>query len=147
MKKWSAYFCSDKGMTLIEILASMVILSVIVVSLLSMFVQSARSNNVSKTIMGATYIAETHMEEIYSLAVASTSLDIASTAIVNKGYTLVSKTSEQASYGRNVTGHYVFIELASASGDPLVKAKVKVFKDQSKSVKEAQMEMLIAWKK
>lgn len=41
---------NEKGMTLVEILASIVILSIIIVSLLSMIVQSSRTNAISKIL-------------------------------------------------------------------------------------------------
>ncbi|AGK55096.1 hypothetical protein B1NLA3E_16760 [Bacillus sp. 1NLA3E] len=146
MKKITCYFSSEKGITLIEILASMVILSIIIVSLIAMFVQSSRTNAMSKNIMDATYIAETNMEEIYNIVVASTSYDIATAAIVSKGYTQASKTTTNAFYQKNVTGHYVSIELVPTINSSLVKVRVKVFKDNTKTKKEAQMEILLSWK-
>ncbi|MEH7176393.1 type IV pilus modification PilV family protein [Neobacillus vireti] len=140
---------NEKGMTLIEILASIVILSIIVVSLLSFFVQTARSNNVSKNIMDATYVAENEMEEVYSQIKASTSL---ATLATPAGYTQKGKTTVTAFYEKNVPlvnpKHYITLELVSAAvGDPIVKVKVKVYKDNTKAMLEAQMEMLVQWKK
>lgn len=146
MKKIIFYISSEKGITLIEILASMVILSIIIVSLIAMFVQSSRANAMSKNIMDATYIAETNMEEIYNIVVASTSYDNATAAIVTNGYTQVSKTTSNALYQKNVTGHYVSIELVPTVNSSLVKVRVKVFKDNTKTKKEAQMEILLSWK-
>jgi prepilin-type N-terminal cleavage/methylation domain-containing protein len=147
MKVLSSYFSSEKGVSLVELLAAIVILSIIIVTLLTMFVQSSRTNSFSKNIMDATYVAETHMEEIYNVVIASTTYDNASATIVSKGYTLESKTTVNAFYGKSVTGHYVSIELVPTSGNSLVKVRVKVYKDQTRTNKEAQMEMLLAWKK
>jgi prepilin-type N-terminal cleavage/methylation domain-containing protein len=147
MKKLSSHLSSEKGVSLVEILAAMVILSIIIVTVLTMFVQSSRTNSISKNIMDATYIAESHMEEIYNIVIASTTYDNASTAIVSKGYTLVTKTTINAFYEKSVTEHYVSVELVPTSGTSLVKVRVKVYKDQTKTNKEAQMEMLISWKK
>jgi prepilin-type N-terminal cleavage/methylation domain-containing protein len=136
---------NEKGMTIIEILASIVILSIIVVSLLSFFVQTARSNNVSKNIVDATYAAENEMEEVYSQIKASTSL---STLTTPAGYTQKSKTTVNAVYDKSIPQHYIYLELVSpAVGNPLVTLKVKVYKDNTKAVQEAQMEMVVQWKK
>jgi prepilin-type N-terminal cleavage/methylation domain-containing protein len=136
---------NEKGMTIIEILASIVILSIIVVSLLSFFVQTARSNHVSKNIVDATYIAENEIEEVYSQIKASTSLAALTTPA---GYTQKSKTTVNAVYEKSIPKHYIHLELVSqAVGSPLVTVKVKVYKDHTKAVQEAQMEMVVQWKK
>ncbi|MDQ1001323.1 prepilin-type N-terminal cleavage/methylation domain-containing protein [Neobacillus niacini] len=145
---------NEKGMTIIEILAAIVILSIIVVSLLSVFVQSARSNHVSKNIVDATYVAENEIEEVYSQIKASTSLGTLTTPA---GYTEKSKTTENAVYEKSIPKHYIYLELISpavpadpavpAVGNPLVTVKVKVYKDHTKAVQEAQMEMVVQWKK
>lgn len=164
MKKLSTHFSSENGLTLIEILASIVILSIIIVSLLSMFVQSARSNNIAKNIMDATYVAETSMEELNRAVSLSTGL-VSFPTEVNKltnpdgsmRYTLInpdgskrvipiSNTDGQAYFERTVPGHYVYIVVESTAANPLVKVRVEV-KDQTKAKKEVQMEMLLPWKK
>jgi type II secretory pathway pseudopilin PulG len=154
MKKFSNHYFSEKGITLIEILASIVILSIIIVSLLSMFVQSTRSNNISKNIMDTTYVAETSMEELNRAIALSTDLEnfpIEVNKLTNTDgsncYTLISNINGQAYFERVVPGHYVYIEALSTTGNPLVKVKVKVYKDRTKAKKEAQMEMLLPWKK
>jgi prepilin-type N-terminal cleavage/methylation domain-containing protein len=142
MKKLFTIFFSEKGLTLIEILASIVILSIIIMSLLSVFIQSSRSNSFSKNIMDATYIAESSMEEISNSVTASTSL----TNLNLIGYT--KKCSDGSCYEKssNTKGHYVYVELVP-KGTQLVNAKVKVYNNNSSSKKlEAQMELLLSWK-
>ena len=146
---------NEKGMTLIEILASIVLLSIIIVSMLSMIVQSSRSNTVSKNIMSATYVAESTMEELNGTVTQSTDLTTSFPNELNKliksdgtpKYKILSNTNGQAFIETNVPGYYVYIETNSSSGSNLVKVKVKVYKDQTKAKIEAQMEMLLPWKK
>ncbi|MGJ7920537.1 hypothetical protein [Neobacillus sp. LXY-4] len=147
MNKWASYYTSDKGVSLVEILASIVILSIIIISLITMFIQSSRTNSVSKNMMDATYVAEANMEEIYNIVVSSTSYDIATAAVTSKGYTQLSKTSTNAFFEKNEAGHYVYIELVPTPNSSLVKVRVKVYKDRSKADKKAQMEILLSWKK
>ncbi|MDL4841681.1 type IV pilus modification PilV family protein [Aquibacillus rhizosphaerae] len=71
MQKQLKRLLSSKGMTLVEILASIMILSIIVVTFLTLFIQSARTNSISEDIMDATYVAQTQMEEIYNLSTTS----------------------------------------------------------------------------
>jgi type II secretory pathway pseudopilin PulG len=141
MKKWSTYFFSEKGLTLIEILASITILFIVIMSLLSFFVQSSRTNTTSKKIADATYVAEGCMEEISNSVTASGSID---TLNLNGYKKIVGTTSNYEKYP-NTTGHYIFIEIVPKD-NPLVTVRVKVYKDSSKSSLEAQMENLLAWK-
>lgn len=142
MKKISSYFSSQRGVTLIEILVSIIILSIIIISLLSMFVQSSRSNSVSKNVMDATYLAETEMEVMYNLINSSTSLAALSTP---SGYTQKSKTISTAIYEKSVTGHNVVAEITNET-NPLVRIKVKIT-NSNKTKEEAKMELLLSWEK
>jgi prepilin-type N-terminal cleavage/methylation domain-containing protein len=132
---------NEKGLTLIEVLASLVLLSIIVVSLLSFFTHSARSNNVSKSIMNATYTAEATMEEMYGVITSTKSLN---ELIKPTGYNEVNKTANRIEYQKKVSSYSLTIVLTSTTDPSLVNLKVKAYKDTKI---EAQMEMLVAWKK
>lgn len=59
--------CSnERGVTLLEILASIVILSIIVLTFLTFFINAARTTHTSADVMDATYQAQTEMEELYN---------------------------------------------------------------------------------
>jgi prepilin-type N-terminal cleavage/methylation domain-containing protein len=141
---------NEKGLTLIEVLASIVILSIIGVSLLTFFVQSARSNNLSKTMMDATYVAQSNIEEINNLnnnSLIPTNITILGDKIKNTGF--VSDTSPgtgcSSCYKKNLIGNNQFIHVKLTNhSDSLGKVLVKVF---TGTKQEAQMEMLISWKK
>jgi prepilin-type N-terminal cleavage/methylation domain-containing protein len=140
---------NEKGMTLIEVLASIVILSIIVVSLLTFFVQSSRSSNISKNITDATYIAENEMEGIYGPIASSISLSTFATpsGYTEKSKTLVNGVPVKAVYEKDVPKHYISLELSSGEGDTLVKVIVRVYNNSTKAKQEAQMELLLPWKK
>lgn len=146
MKASSSSVNSEKGMTLVEILVSIIILSIIIVSLLSMFVQSSQTNRVSKNMMDATYLAESQMEEINNMntSAVSSSIDNLSSQLVAKGYTQDNSCSYCYSLAKN--GHYVFVQLSNVSTD-LGKVIVRIYKDNKKTSQEAQMELVISWKK
>ncbi|WP_210468764.1 prepilin-type N-terminal cleavage/methylation domain-containing protein [Sporosarcina sp. 6E9] len=63
--KWKA---NEKGISLVEVLASIVILTLLLTTFLMMFVQSAKTNKKSEEIIDATYIAQTEMENIYAVS-------------------------------------------------------------------------------
>ena len=59
-------FKQEKGLTLVEILASLVILAIIFISVLLILTQTMKTNKVSEEIIDATYVAQTEMEKIYA---------------------------------------------------------------------------------
>jgi prepilin-type N-terminal cleavage/methylation domain-containing protein len=131
----------EKGLTLIEILISISILSIILVTFLTFFTQSANVNKTSKNIGDATYVAENCMEEI-SNTISKTTQPTNITNFTLNGYTQKTGTS---TYEKFPSGHYVFVELVPQTS-PLITVKVKVYKDSSKTKLESQMEMLLSWK-
>jgi Tfp pilus assembly protein PilV len=151
-KKLTFYFFSEKGLSLIEILASVTLLFILILTLIPMFVQSARTNNVSAKMMDATYLAESSMETVESLVNASTAIDSSFTMSMGSngnGFTQnINGCSSGTCYDKSSNGHYVFVQLTnSASGSSLVDAKVKVYTDSTKSTQQAQMESLLSLKK
>lgn len=56
----------EKGLSLVEVLASIVILTLLLTSFMLMFLISAKTNKVSEEFIDATYTAQRIMENIYS---------------------------------------------------------------------------------
>ncbi|PID07331.1 MULTISPECIES: prepilin-type N-terminal cleavage/methylation domain-containing protein [unclassified Sporosarcina] len=61
------YVKKNSGMTLVEVLASLVLLSIIIISFLVVFPIVAKQNKASEEFMDATYIAQSEMEYIISI--------------------------------------------------------------------------------
>lgn len=59
---------SESGVTLVELLAALAILSIIVSAFLAFFVQAGRTNNVTTSINEATFLAQEEMEIVTHLA-------------------------------------------------------------------------------
>lgn len=69
MKKYlSTNFKSEAGVTLVELLVSIVILSILMSIFLGMFIQSSKVNVKSEEVIDATYVAQTEMENLYALS-------------------------------------------------------------------------------
>lgn len=58
----------ETGMTLVEILAAIVILSIVAVSFLSFFIQGASTNQMTTEVNEATYIVQAELEELINMA-------------------------------------------------------------------------------
>ncbi|AZP03679.1 type IV pilus modification PilV family protein [Jeotgalibaca ciconiae] len=54
----------ESGMTLVEVLASIVLISLIVTTFLSFFIQASKTNNQTKDVNFATFIAQAELEEL-----------------------------------------------------------------------------------
>jgi type II secretory pathway pseudopilin PulG len=160
MRKSSSDFFDEKGITLIEIVASFTILFILIISFLSLFIQSSQSNSLSKKIMSATYVAEAQMEIVRN-SITTTSLTSLNSLSIPTSSTSSSNGSSIPNYNITsngcstgftcyentyVTGHYVFLQLKVDSTTSLVDAILKVYSDSSKANLEAQMESYLSWK-
>ena len=64
---------NERGISLIEVLASLIIITIIFLSFFNFFIQSKKTNASSELIHDATYIAQVEMEKMYILASKSNS--------------------------------------------------------------------------
>ncbi|CQR48021.1 hypothetical protein BN1058_02361 [Paraliobacillus sp. PM-2] len=56
---------NQNGLTLVEVLVSILILSIIIVTFLTFFIQSEKNTNVSEDVLDASYVAQTQLERLY----------------------------------------------------------------------------------
>ncbi len=59
---------NERGATLVEVIASFVILVILLVSFFTFFIQTKQTTKNSEEIVDATYIAQTEMEKIYKFS-------------------------------------------------------------------------------
>ncbi len=59
------YLKSQHGLTLVEVLVSILILSIIVVTFLTFFLQSTKMTNTSEEVLDGSYVAQNQIEKIY----------------------------------------------------------------------------------
>ncbi|QHS24608.1 type II secretion system protein [Virgibacillus sp. MSP4-1] len=139
---------NEQGVTLVEVLVSFVILSIILVSLLSFFSQSARTNQTSEEILDATYMAQTQMEQLYQLSKDYT-IEQGITQLNNQNFANITTNNEQNTFHlEKPSSHFwitVEINKTEKDMDDLYNVLVKVY-DQDKERLEAQMETILAWR-
>lgn len=73
-------FKEEHGISLVEVVASIVLISVILLSFFTLFIQTKKTSIQSETIQNATYVAQVEMEEIYSIS-QNLSIDSSATII------------------------------------------------------------------
>lgn len=61
-KQMKGMLSGEEGMTLVEVLASILLLSLIITTFLSFFIQAAKINNQTDTVNAATFIAQEQIE-------------------------------------------------------------------------------------
>ncbi|MEK4384458.1 hypothetical protein MKZ25_01430 [Solibacillus sp. FSL W7-1464] len=59
------------GISLVEVVASLVLITIILISFFSFFIQSKKTHVTSESIVDATYMAQKEMEELYGFISAS----------------------------------------------------------------------------
>ena len=130
---------SSKGLTLIEILGSIVILGIIAVSFITLFIQSARTNTISESILDTTYIAQKQIEEFYHLK------NLSNKDMTNLGFEKIEIDCDNDScYSKESEGYYIWTEFKhSTDRSQLVHVIVKVFNNKKKDKLKAQMETII----
>lgn len=67
---------NDEGLTLVEVIASIILISIILLSFMALFLQSNKTTVTSNDIVDATYVAQKEMEEIYTNRTEKTIEDI-----------------------------------------------------------------------
>lgn len=154
MKKYLFGTPSNKGLTLVEIIASLALLSIIILSIIPLFIHSAQANKNSKETMDATLLAQTELENIVNINdhAEQSNLEYMYDVILQKGYKK-DETCENC-LGINKDGHYIIVQLKNISKNnhpnespTLGKIVIKVYQNDQKLEQESQMELVIPWKK
>lgn len=118
-----------KGLTLIEVILSLAILTIIIIPFLNMFVFSTVTNRKSEDIIDATYIAQERIEESFK---------------GSKDRTVPIPLEIGKNYSGSIEGYWVEEEILSIE-DNLVRIIVRVYSDDSKNKLEAHMETYLLW--
>lgn len=118
----------ESGVTLIELLAAITILSIIVTAFLSFFIQGARTNNRASDINEATFLAQEEMELMVHYSQTLTIEEVSN----QEGFT---STSSGISRSRTVNGYSIKTNLTankqSTSVDNLYTVKIEAVKNNN----------------
>ena len=102
----------EGGLSLVEVLASIVILTLLLTTFLMMFLQSAKVNKASEHIIDATYIAQTEMERFYQASRNfSGNLSDANKIATIKDYTTPSIKGDWIIFKRDTDREYGYIKV------------------------------------
>lgn len=136
----------EKGFSLVEVIASIVILTIILVSVFSMLTQSAKTSKSSENIVDATYVAQSEMENLYALA-KKTAFSSHATTIINEGYTNVDASGNPLGYYEKTDSYYIKLTVRDISDKytSLTRIVIQVY-DKKGGILKSQMENTLQWK-
>ncbi|HHU03970.1 MAG TPA: type II secretion system protein [Fastidiosipila sp.] len=79
----------EEGLTLVELLAAIMILSIIVISFLGFFTQSAQTNNRTNSVNEATFLAQEEIERITYYSASRASAFMVARCLLSKSILIV----------------------------------------------------------
>lgn len=116
---------NEFGISLIEVIASILILTIILISFFSLLIQSNRTNRLSESIADATYIAQMEMENLISED-NNNNIGVFVKAIESNGYTLESTNDFQCKNPDNIKYSNVYVFVKTDSQYPDFKKKITI---------------------
>jgi len=138
---------NEHGFTLIEVLASIVLLAIILTSFGMIFAQSLKTSNTSERIIDHTYIAQREMERIYELSTKVSVEHRISEIKENKNYVQYSDDGDWLLFKKEIVDEQVNIELRlKDEPSSLTRILIKVYDVKNLEKPKVQMENLLEWK-
>jgi len=135
---------NQKGLTLVEVLTAITILSMIVIPFIMVTLNFASTSGESKTLLDATYVAQTQIEEIYNLS-TQYSRDDGLKQLESDGFSIDDHCERDTCYYKVERDYYIRVEI-QIKDEPMTDVLVRVYSDPSMKKAMAQMERLVIWK-
>ncbi|MEK4759307.1 prepilin-type N-terminal cleavage/methylation domain-containing protein [Viridibacillus sp. FSL E2-0187] len=140
MKFYKQIRSNEKGFTLIEVLASFVILVILLTSFFTFFIQTAKTGKNSENIVDATYIAQSEMEKAYAVSKKESNRE---EAIKSLGYTLEGNGSE---FIKTEATNTIKLKLKNNTNAPNLTNIIITVYENKEITPKAQMENVFVWK-
>lgn len=145
MKTLKSLIKSNTGSIFVEILISLILISMVLLTFMSMFVISAKVNRKSKDVLDATYSAQNLMEKLYDL---SLSKSLKTTLNELQDSVLAESKYEENAGEQVILGKYedfdVAITIKETEEEELRLVKVEVYSDDT-TQSQAVMQSNFLW--
>ncbi len=142
---------NESGISLVEVIASIVILSVILISIFTMLTQSGRTTKNNEDIVEATYLAQTEMEKLYDKSQTTLFADYENAIDLELDYDIISPETE---YEKDITtpNRNFYIQVIISKTDPILLTThiiINVYDEKSSPLKtpKAQMQNTLEWRR
>lgn len=134
----------ETGITLVEVIASIALLSVIMMLFFMVFSQFLNTSNKSEDIISATYVAQTEMEQLYQLS-KTVSISEVEDKLLENGYINIGMIDEWIVFEK-YEQYDIRIKLKLLDEETNLEPVVIEVYDPSTSKLETKMESLFTWK-
>lgn len=134
----------ETGITLVEVIASIALLSVIMLLFFMIFSQFLNTSNKSEDIISATYVAQTEMEQLYQYS-KTVSISEVEDKLLENGYINIGMIDEWIVFEK-YEQYDIRIKLKLLDEETNLEPVVIEVYDPSTSKLETKMESLFTWK-
>lgn len=137
----------EGGVTLVEVVTSLVLITIILLSFAGLFIQSTKTGKASQEIVDATYIAQVEMENMYSFSKFLPQSQIEQ-YFIDEGYTKVDEESDSTKITFTISDantHSLKKFKFKFSYNKLLGVVVEVY-DPKTLVLKSKMENILEWK-
>lgn len=139
---------NENGLTLIEVLASVVLLTIIITIFLNVFIQSAQTNSTSEEVVDATYLAQTEMERIYEVS-QRTEYTERERAIESLNYESLTNEEEWLFFGKEINeNYYAKVQLQQGilnEQENMNRLIISIHSESATGKTQVQMENILLW--
>lgn len=135
-----AFKRNEQGLTLIEILAALVIISIVILGITAFFSTSVKTTDTTEKLLDASYVNQRYMEELYRIS--RTGYAERDSRLAEGGWV---KEAENE-YVTESSGYYIDLAISdSDAGAPLRRILIRVFEDSEDQHPASQMETIRRW--
>lgn len=142
---------NEKGFTLIEVVASIVILTLLLTSFLSLLLVAAKSTQVSKEIIDYTLVAQTEVETVYQAAQKALKSNHQTILIDELEYRLSVDQGNRVIYEKTTEQAFIQLTLSDYEDNSVLNETLSGLKVEVSSLEDssegAQIESIIEWGK
>jgi len=142
---------NNSGFSLIEVIASIVIITIILLSFFTLLISSSKTIQTSESIVNYTYLAQTEMENIYEISSPSklNKLEEIKNTISSLGYAYTEEKGSYTLFQKNIADKNAYILLKIKMHNPsefsnLTNVIIEVYDKEKKTLK-SQMENIVSW--
>lgn len=136
----------SNGLTLVEILVSIILITIIISAFFILFIQSAKTGKTSEKVVDATYIAQVEMEKLYEISKKG-DYNSGIREIVNslEYKQLTSSNSDEQIFTQTIKGLYTQLKLKKHSYPGMSYLVIEVFEQGDGTRPRAKMETILEW--
>lgn len=137
---------NTKGLTLVEVLVSIILISIILFTFFSLFIHSAKTGKTSEEVVDATYLAQVEMERLYEVSRNGDfnyGIDEIVKSLLYKR--LTSTNPDEHIFARTIDGLYIKLKLKKHTYQGMNYLVIEVFEEEN-GPSRAKMETILEWR-